>query len=492
MIAAERLFTQLSETTSPDPKGAIVRLIPKELCSGIKQRLQEELHDELPLSLSAGRVFRPGIDKDMDELRKLAESSKDYVLELEAQERQTTGISNLKIRYTRAFGYYIEVSKARLSQVPTHYHRKQTLTNAERFVTEELNALQGKILSAEQQLLAIQSKRFEALREEIAKDSLKVRQLAVALARLDVSLAWAHNAACFDYTKPIVDESCVLELKESRHPVVEQLAERGSFVPNTIKLDARSKRLMIITGPNMAGKSTVMRQCALIVIMAQSGGFVPAEQARIGMVDRIYTRIGASDNLAAGQSTFMVEMQETAAMLRGATQRSLVLLDEVGRGTSSLDGMAIAWAVAEHFADTVKCRCLFATHYHGLCALADRREHVFNCNVTAKEQQGEVVFFHRLSEGVASKSYGVAVAKLAGLPPELLDRAAVLLQELPEEPRFHQDDSAIPTQRELFETQSDAKMSDCEETILAMDLNTLRPIDALLRLQELQDNLKGT
>jgi DNA mismatch repair protein MutS len=437
---------------------------------------------------------------DLDELRAMSSSSKDVILALEQRERERTGIGTLKIRYTKVFGYYIEVTKSKLRAVPETYRRKQTVANAERFVTDELDEIAAKILSADERACALELELFEDLRRRVGESAPRLRALAAKLAALDVDAAFAEVAHRFGYVRPELDDTMSLELDELRHPIVERLAASGTFVPNDVRLDAEGSRLMIITGPNMAGKSTAMRQVALAVLLAQAGAFVPAKRARIGLVDRIYTRVGASDNLSQGQSTFMVEMREAASILRGATRRSLVLLDEIGRGTSTYDGLAIAWAIAEHLDAAIGCRAMFATHYHELCELAETRDGVVNFNVAAKEYAGDVVFLHRLVEGSANRSYGVAVAKLAGVPEIVLARAKHLLADLEQgaplpsgaHAKMRSVDPAGRAQLDLFvPAGAPPPKSVVEETLRHLSIDEMRPVDALVALARLKDMLDG-
>jgi DNA mismatch repair protein MutS len=404
---------------------------PDDLASELRARLEALLEDELPHVATQGGIVRRGADARVDELRDLAGRSRDILLALEARERDGSGIASLKLGFTRVFGYYIEVTRSNLKNVPAHFRRKQTVANGERYTTDELEELEHAILGAEDRMRALEAQVFEGLRAEVAAHARALRRIASWLAEIDLASCLASLASRRGYVRPEVDDGTGLELIGSRHPVVELALPAGAFVPNDVVLDAAGERMWVITGPNMAGKSTVMRQAALVVILAQLGSYVPCERARVGVVDRIYTRVGASDNLSRGQSTFMVEMAETAALVRGATTRSLVLLDEIGRGTSTYDGLAIARAVAEHLADRVRCRALFATHYHELCALEEARPGVVrNHNATAREHEGDIVFLHRLVPGGANRSYGVAVARLAGLPREVVDRARAILASL--------------------------------------------------------------
>jgi DNA mismatch repair protein MutS len=406
--------------------------------------------DDPPARATDGNVIRDGFDAALDESRLLSREGQRLILELEARLRESSGIASLKLRYTRVFGWYMEVTRAHVERAPREWRRKQTIANGERFTCDDLDVLADKIAHAEERCTAREAELYAALVRDLAAYQARLRAVAQRLAEWDVASALAEVAHRADYVRPEVDDGSALVIEDGRHPVVERLAAAGRFVPNDVQLDADpwcgprsggagdvpsageppAARLWLVTGPNMAGKSTLMRQVALIVILAQTGSFVPARRARVGIVDRVLTRVGASDNLAKGESTFMVEMKETANVLRSATSRSLVVLDEIGRGTSTYDGLAIAWAVAEHLHDVVGCRALFATHYHELTELADTREGCENWSVSAREHQGEVVFLHKLQRGAASRSYGVACARLAGVPEPVLARARAILGDL--------------------------------------------------------------
>ena len=473
------------------------RLQPADLCRDVEADLATTLVDTPPATMREGAVIREGVDHDLDEVRKLSSASKDVILELEQRERKRTGIASLKIKFTRVFGYYIEVTKSNLASVPSDYIRKQTVANGERYTTEELAELQDKIAGADARARTLELSLVEALRNRVALQVARIRQLASELAEVDVHSALAELAHRGGYVRPEVDDTCSLELVESRHPIVEAHAGAGVFVPNDVALAADAGRMMIVTGPNMSGKSTIMRQTALSVLLAQMGSFVPASRARIGMVDRVYTRVGASDNVGQGQSTFMVEMQETASILRGATSRSLVILDEIGRGTSTYDGLAIAWAVAEHLVDAIGCRAMFATHYHELVELAATRTSVINMNVAAEEFGKDVVFLHKLVPGGANRSYGVAVARLAGVPAIVLARARALLADLEhgralpsgEHARVRPVDASGRVQLELFG--GAAGPSAVESTLAELDVEQLTPMDALLALARLKGMLNN-
>jgi DNA mismatch repair protein MutS len=397
--------------------------------AGLASYLEAALVEDPPASIREGGLFKRGYNAELDELVGLAASGKDSIARMEAEERRRTGIQSLKIRYNRVFGYFIEVTKANLASVPSDYVRKQTTAGGERYITPWLQEYEGKVLTAQERSIALEQKLFEELRERVVDHTALIQQAARAIATLDVLLSLARTAAEYDYRRPLVNSGDLIRIIEGRHPVVERALGREPFVPNDIELD-HDHRLIVLTGPNMAGKSTAMRQVALISVLAQMGSFVPAREAVIGISDRLFTRVGAGDDLARGQSTFMVEMSETANILRYATSRSLVLLDEIGRGTSTFDGLAIAWAVAEHIHDQIRCRTIFATHYHELTQLAHEKEHVVNMTMAVREWQDRVVFLRKLVPGAASRSYGVQVARLAGVPPAVLDRAREVLINL--------------------------------------------------------------
>jgi DNA mismatch repair protein MutS len=401
-----------------------------DLGQDLSARITATLADSAPAATKEGGYVRDGVSAELDELRQIASGGRGRILEIEARERERTGIPSLKVKYNNVFGYYIEITRAHLANVPADYQRKQTVANAERFVTPELAEYEAKILSADDRRVALELSIFTALREEVGAATARLLQLAGRVAAVDVLAGLAEQAHRHGYCRPEVDDSEVLELTDSRHPVVERLAATGGFVPNDVRLDSHSDQILLVTGPNMAGKSTLIRQVALAVILAQMGSFVPARQARIGVCDRVFTRVGAGDNLARGESTFLLEMRETAHILRYATRRSLVILDEIGRGTSTYDGVSIAWAVAEHLHDKLKARTLFATHYHELCALPESHPRVRNVSVAAREWKGEVVFLRKLTAGGTSRSFGIEVAKLAGMPASVVARARAILQRL--------------------------------------------------------------
>ncbi len=457
----------------------------------VRERIERTLVDEPPLSFAEGGVVRSGVDAALDELRDLSRNSKHYIAQIEERERQRTGIGSLKVKFNSVFGYYLEVTKPNLHLVPADYERKQTLVNAERFTTPELKEYEAKVLEAQEKIAEIERRLFVELRAAVAAEARRIRQTALALAEVDVLACFAHLAATRDYCRPQFDESGDLEIVQGRHPVIErqelmQSAER--FVPNDLYLNSTTQAILVLTGPNMAGKSTYLRQAALTAIMAQMGSFVPAARCRLGVVDRIFTRIGASDNLARGRSTFMVEMTETAAILNTATSRSLILLDEVGRGTATYDGLAIAWAALEYLHARTRAKTLFATHYFELTELADRLSGVKNYHVSVKETGGGIVFLRKVEPGAADRSYGIEVAKLAGLPNEVVTRAREVLAE--HENAEHavtahlaSDEVAPPAaQLTIFTPLSQKVVDRLRET----DLDRLTPLEALNLLHELK------
>ncbi len=449
--------------------------------------LGRALVDDPPPVAREGGIVRPGYDAVRDQLDELAHSGKRWIADLEATERVRSGIGSLKVGFNRVFGYYLEVTRSHLDKVPPDWERRQTLTTAERFVTPELKARESEVLGAEEKLKAREQELFGALRERVAAFVPALQAAAEATAELDATAALAEAAARYGWTRPVMEATDRLLLEGARHPVVERLLARGAFVPNDCRLEGAARQILLLTGPNMGGKSTYLRQVALIVLLAQAGSFVPATRAEIGTVDRLFTRVGAADRLGAGQSTFMVEMSETADILRSATPRSLVLLDEVGRGTATYDGLALAWAVTEHLhaADGPRPRTIFATHYHELTQLAEHLPRLVNVHVAARERGGRVVFLHRIAEGAADRSYGIHVARLAGLPERVLARAAEVLHELESErtvehlePARARAGRAATPQMALF----GAPVHPVVQALRALDLETLTPLEALNRI----------
>ncbi|WP_348266332.1 DNA mismatch repair protein MutS [Edaphobacter paludis] len=481
----------------------------------LHELIVKTIAEEPPVSLADGGVIRAGVDAELDELRELSRSGRQALVAIEERERQRTGIGSLKVRFNSVFGYYLEVTKANAKAVPADYERKQTLVNAERFTTPELKEYETKILTAQERSGEIERRLFAELRRQLLDAAKRMRETARRVAEIDMLGCFAHLAALRGWVRPSVDASGVLEFLGARHPVVERRMEEsgtGRFVPNSVHLDAglvdpthRDKTAMngapgdlrpggpavlLITGPNMGGKSTYLRQTALLVVMAQCGCFVPAERMRLGLVDRIYTRIGASDNVARGRSTFMVEMTETAAILNTATARSLVLLDEMGRGTATYDGLSLAWATVEHLHDRIGARTLFATHYHELTLLAERLSRLMNLRVTVKETASGIVFLHTVEAGAASKSYGIEVARLAGLPAKVISRAREVLK-VHERAETQQVREAAPATPQLQMTMFTPLSQRIVDRLGEVDVDGLTPREALNLLAELQRELKG-
>ena len=458
----------------------------------VRERIETSIVPEPPITLNDGGVICGGVDSQLDELRDISRNSKHYIAQIEQRERERTGINSLKVKFNNVFGFYIEISKSNLQHAPADYERKQTLVGAERFTTPELKEYETKVLDAEEKIVAIERRLFAELRQAIAAESRRIRQSALALAEIDVLLSFAHLAALHNYCRPQFEEGAqLLEILEGRHPVIEQPELTGSndrFVPNDLYLDASKQAILLITGPNMGGKSTYLRQTALIVLMAQMGSFVPATRARLSTVDRIFTRIGASDNLARGRSTFMVEMTETAAILNTATSRSLILLDEIGRGTATYDGLAIAWAVVEFIHQHSRAKTLFATHYHELTELEELLDSVKNYHVSVKETGGSIVFLRKVSPGAADKSYGIEVAKLAGLPAEVISRAREVLHQ--HENAEHQATTQLSPKAEKFGPVQLTIFTPVSNTVLdrlrEADIDSLSPREAMNLLYELK------
>jgi DNA mismatch repair protein MutS len=463
----------------------------------VREAVEQTLVDEPPALARDGGFVRGGMDPELDELRRISSSGKQVIAELEEQERARTGISSLKVRYNRVFGYYIEVSKSNLHAVPPDYHRKQTIAGGERFVTPALKAHEERVLGADERILEREIEMFDALRAKVAAEAPRLQDTARAAATLDVLAALAEAAALHNYVKPNVHDGDELTILDGRHPVVERYSP-DPFVPNDTQLDGRERQLVILTGPNMGGKSTYLRQVALIGIMAQAGSFVPARDAKLSVLDRVFARVGASDNIARGQSTFMVEMQETANILHSATSRSLVILDEIGRGTSTFDGLSIAWAVAEHLATSARARpkALFATHYHELTELADTLPGVVNAHVAAREWHDDIVFLRKVVAGRSDRSYGIQVARLAGLPPSVIGRARSILDALEQDalarggrPTVARAGPDARQQLALFETAPPADA--IARRLKGVDLNRLTPLEALALLADLQREIGG-
>lgn len=474
-----------------------------DILEDVASLIESAIDDNPPITLRDGGIIKKGYNEEIDRLRKASRDGKTWIAELERREKERTGIKSLKVGYNKVFGYYIEVTRANLDAVPDDYIRKQTLANAERFITPDLKEYESLILGAEEKITQLEYELFQAVREKISNSTARIQQAAAIVAQLDVYTAFAEAAIRNNYTKPIINDDGIIKITDGRHPVVEKFMPEGSFVPNDTYLDCSGYRMDIITGPNMAGKSTYMRQVALIVLMAQIGSYVPASEARIGIVDRIFTRVGASDDLATGQSTFMVEMNEVANILNNATAKSLIILDEVGRGTSTFDGLSIAWAVAEYILDPEKigAKTLFATHYHELTELADIYPGVQNHNIAVKEKGDDIIFLRKIIPGGADRSYGIQVARLAGLPGEVLGKAKEILRTL------EVNEDAVKTKREVAAARK--KCSDgnnviqlrmfdepaagdaVAKEILSLDLLNLTPLEALNYLYKLQQKLRS-
>jgi len=457
-----------------------------QISQGLAAQIDVSIDPDAPITTREGGVIKRGFNKDVDSLRDILTQTHTYLTSIENTEKELTGIKNLKVSYNRVFGYYIEVSKSFINFVPDRYIRKQTLTNCERYITEELKELEGRILGAKDKIILIENEIFDAIVKTVTDETACLQAISEAIGRLDVYCSLAHVAIKNNYVRPEVDLGDVLELKDSRHPVVEALAD-NFFVPNDVYLDTSSNRMAIITGPNMAGKSTYMRQVALIVIMAQIGSFVPAKSARIGIVDKIFTRVGASDDLSTGQSTFMLEMNEVAYILKNATKRSLILYDGIGRGPSTYDGMSIARAVVEYTAGKkIGARTLFATHYHELSELENTVDGIKNFNIATKKRGEEIIFLRKIIPGSADDSYGIEVAKLAGVPSEVIKRARIILKELeemlPQAPIKAQAAQDDPFNVNLFDDNKDKIV----DIIKAITPDTLTPIEALGKLYELK------
>jgi DNA mismatch repair protein MutS len=495
----------------PGVKSALARLSSRRLdelqallddLSDLRTRIEQTIVEEPPLTFADGGVIRSGNDSALDEYRNLSRNGKQYIAQIEQRERERTGIGSLKVKFNSVFGYYIEISKANLHHAPADYQRKQTLVGAERFSTPELKEYETKVLDAQEKIVEIERRIFTELRSAIAAEAKRIRQTALALAEVDVLASMAQLAADRNYCRPRLEDSKeeqsndrgVIEIIGGRHPVVEQpelTQSNDRFVPNDLYLNSTSHAILVLTGPNMGGKSTYLRQAALIVIMAQMGSWVPASSARLSVVDRIFTRIGASDNLARGRSTFMVEMTETAAILNTATPRSLILLDEIGRGTATYDGLAIAWAAIEYIHAKTRAKTLFATHYHELTDLESLLSGVKNYHVSVKESGGGIIFLRKVEEGAADKSYGIEVAKLAGLPAEVINRAREVLHEHESAERAatqhlgSPEADARPAQLTIFTPLSNTVLDRLREA----DLNSLTPIEALNLLYELKKQI---
>ncbi len=481
----------LADTASPLLQQIHTNL---DMLEDIHDLIEESIVEEPPLTIKEGGIIKKGYNEEIDKLKTATTEGKNWILQLEAEEREKTGIKGLKVGFNRVFGYYIEVTKSNLGMVPERYIRKQTLTNCERFITEELKNLENQILGAEEKVITLEYNAFIEIRDKIEAQIQRIQKSAMVVATLDVLTSFAQVAEDLNYCKPEVDTSGIIDIKAGRHPVIEKMLPAGSFVENDTYLDKEENRLSIITGPNMAGKSTYMRQVALITLMAQIGSFVPATSAHIGVVDKIFTRVGASDDLSMGQSTFMVEMMEVASILKEATANSLVILDEIGRGTSTYDGLSIAWAVAEYIVDKEKCgaKTLFATHYHELTKLEETKPGVKNYSIAVKEKGEDIVFLRKIVSGGTDESYGVHVAKLAGVPNEVLKNANHILKGLErksvlgEKKKEEENKKVAAGQLDLY----NYKLAEIAQEVDKIDINTLTPIDALNWVVKIKEKMQ--
>ncbi len=460
----------------------------------IHDLIEKAIVDDPPMTIKDGGIIKIGYNEEIDKLKTATTEGKNWIVNLEAEEREKTGIKNLKVGFNKVFGYFIEVTKSYLSQVPERYVRKQTLTNAERYITEDLKNLENQILGAEEKVVNLEYNAFIEIRGQIAKNIKRLQTTAMAVSELDVLTSFAQVAEDLNYCMPQVDNSGIIDIKSGRHPVIEKMLGAGAFIDNDTYLDKEENRLSIITGPNMAGKSTYMRQVALITLMAQVGSFVPAAEAHIGVVDKIFTRVGASDDLSMGQSTFMVEMMEVATILKEATSNSLVILDEIGRGTSTYDGLSIAWAVAEYIADKEKCgaKTLFATHYHELTELENQSEGIKNYSIAVKEKGEDIIFLRKIVRGGTDESYGIHVARLAGVPKAVTQKANEFLRNI-EKKNILTGKKAEKQDKKKVEGQFDMynyKLAEIAHELDKVNLNELTPIDALNTLVKIKEKMK--
>jgi DNA mismatch repair protein MutS len=485
-----------------ESENAALQVLAEQLnpCTGIQERLERELQPDPPVLVIKGGVIAEGIDPELDRLRKIAFGGKGYLLELQKREAEATGIPSLKIAFNNVFGYYLEVTHTHKDKVPSDWLRKQTLVNAERYITPELKEYEEQILGAEEKINALESRLFAELVFSLSEYIKPIQLNAHLVAQLDVLLNFANIAIKNQYVKPEINEGYILDIKGGRHPVIEQNLPTGEvYITNDVYLDSESQQMMIITGPNMAGKSALLRQTGLLVLMAQMGSFVPAKEAHIGLVDKIFTRVGASDNLSSGESTFMVEMNETASILNNLSERSLILLDEIGRGTSTYDGISIAWAIAEflHNHPTAQAKTLFATHYHELNELTNSFSRIKNFNVSVKKVGNKVIFLRKLVPGGSEHSFGIHVAKMAGMPPKLIARANEILKRLEQERTGgeHIKDSIKKVQAQAYQLQmfaiDDPVLEKIRDMLNNLDVNTLTPVEALMKLDEIQRLLKN-
>ena len=497
LYAVEKLKELCEQQESESLKIIAEQLNP---CLLIREKIEKTMQAEPPVAINKGNVIADGVDVDLDKLRKVAFGGKDYLLEIQRRESEATGIPSLKIAFNNVFGYYLEVTNTHKDKVPTEWIRKQTLVNAERYITEELKEYEEQILGAEEKIQAIENRIYNELLIAISEYIKPIQLNAQLLAKLDVLLNFAIIAEKNFYVKPEVNSSRTIDIKGGRHPVIEKNLPIGQdYITNDTYLDPEGQQIIIITGPNMAGKSALLRQTGLIVLMAQIGSFVPAKEASIGIVDKIFTRVGASDNLSSGESTFMVEMNETASIMNNLSDRSLILLDEIGRGTSTYDGISIAWAIAEylHSHPSFRAKTLFATHYHELNELCNSMPRVKNYNVSVKEVNNKVIFLRKLVPGGSEHSFGIHVAKLAGMPPKLINRAGEILKRLEQERTGGEKikDSMRKMQKQAYQLQmfaiDDPVLEKIRDMLNNLDVNTLTPVEALMKLDEIQRLLKN-
>ena len=469
-------------------------------CESIRDRIKKEIRPDAPAMTSKGNFIAEGVNTELDDLRNLSRSGKDYLINIQHREMEATGISSLKVGFNNVFGYYLEVTNTHKDKVPTEWIRKQTLANAERYITEELKEYEQKILGAEERIQIIEDKVYSELVTATAEFVAPIQLDAALVAKIDCLVNFGFIALNNNYVMPTVDDSYVIDIKEGRHPVIEQMMPVGEeYISNDVYLDREKQQIIIITGPNMSGKSALLRQTALIVLLAQIGSFVPATEARIGLVDKIFTRVGASDNISSGESTFMVEMNETASILNNVSNRSLILLDEIGRGTSTYDGISIAWAITEYLHEhpTMRAKVMFATHYHELNEMEASFKRIKNYHVTVKEVGNKVVFLRKLKRGGSAHSFGIHVAAMAGMPRKVIDRADALLSMLEKSHSHDNLDEAIKESKQIDNMQlsfiqlDDPLLLQIKDDILNINIDTLTPVEALMKLNEIKKMLKN-
>ena len=502
LVALKRSLKMLPDMWSLLPELKTELFHPPEhldLLQNLAELIERSIREDAPPTINEGGIIKTGYQEALDELVQISRDAKGWLARLEGREKEATGISTLKVRFNKVFGYFLEVSKSRSASVPDHYIRKQTLVNSERYITEELKSFEIKVLGAQDQRAALEYQLFCEIRDEVVNNHQYIQEAARFLARIDCLLNLAEIADQNDFHRPVMTTDGCIYIEDGRHPVVEKMITGERFVPNTIKLNDQDNQVLIITGPNMAGKSTVLRQVALVVIMAQMGSFVPAAKASISITDRIFTRVGALDNLSHGQSTFMVEMQETANILNNATEKSLIIMDEIGRGTSTFDGLSIAWAVAEYLHDLNNrgVKTLFATHYHELTELAQTKPRVKNFNIVVKEWNDEIIFLRKLVEGGTNRSYGIQVARLAGIPLAVIGRAKKILYNIEQgeydsigSPCLIREEGNVargPVQLDLFQKPENPVL----DKLSKVDISRMTPLEALNFLNELQEKLKN-